>query len=254
MDVNNPAGRLLNILTEGKAANKNESCREVWAKILGVEESDSFLLIGRVGKVFSLADSISIELKKIDNIDIARYMSWTKFLESAFSNCNLSSNWNEFIKHINEPVLDYLHMTSGMLSTNCPQPVLPRNDLENIFSGAKDLIEEITIAKLPDNIKRYFILQLRKIIAAIEEYKITGAAEIVDIVQATFGKAVLSNDIIDGKATNEAMGNFWKFMANTALVVSTVVGLIQIADYTKKAFPELASSKEIIITSEENKP
>ncbi|MDQ9092571.1 hypothetical protein RC083_13320 [Pseudoalteromonas haloplanktis] len=64
MDVNNPAGRLLNILTEGKAANKNESCREVWAKILGVEESDSFLLIGRVGKVFSLADSISIELKK----------------------------------------------------------------------------------------------------------------------------------------------------------------------------------------------
>lgn len=246
MNVNNSAGRLLNILTEGKEANVSENCKNVWSRILGVKDSDSFVLVGRIGKVFSLVDNISIELRKLDNVDVARYMSWTKQLENAFSSCNLSSNWNEFIKHINEPVLDYLHMTSGMLSTNCPQPVLPRSELDSIHNGAKDLIEEIINSDLPDNIKQYFVTQLRKIIIAIEEYKITGAAEVVDIVEATFGKAVLSKNVIDGKDTNETMGNFWKFMAKTALVVSTVAGILQIADYTAKTFPELTTSEKVI--------
>ncbi|WP_151172734.1 hypothetical protein [Pseudoalteromonas ruthenica] len=101
MEVNNSAGRLLNILIEGKEANANENCKKVWAKILGVEDSNSFVLIGRIGKVFSLVDNISIELSKLDNVDVSRYMSWTKYLDNAFSNCNLCSSWNEFIKHIN---------------------------------------------------------------------------------------------------------------------------------------------------------
>ncbi|MEZ7278642.1 hypothetical protein [Pseudoalteromonas sp. 68 DY56-GL68] len=246
MDVNNSAGRLLNILMEGKEANPNENCKKVWSRILNVEEDNSFVLVGRIGKVFSLVDNISTELKKLDNVDVKRYMSWTKYLDTAFSKCNLESSWNEFIKHINEPILDYLHMTSGMLSTNCPQPVLPRSELESIYDGAKDLIDKIIDSDLPQSIKQYFLSQLRKIIIAIEEYKITGSAEVVDIVEATFGKAVLSKEIIEGKDTDEVKGKFWKFMAKTALVISTVAGAIQIADYTAKTFPELNSPDKVI--------
>jgi len=246
MNTNNAAGRLLAILTEGKEANPNANCRTVWAQILNVEEDNSFVLIGRIGKVFSLVDNISTELSKIDNVDVSRYMSWTRYLESAFSSCNLSSNWNEFVKHLNEPIFDYLHMSSGMLSTNRPQPVLPRSELDGIYNGAKDLTKEIIESDLPNHIKQYFVEQLRKITIAIEEYKITGASEVVDIVEATFGKAVLYKDFIDGKDTNSAKKKFWKFMAQTAIVVSTVAGALQIANYTAEIFPELNSSEEAI--------
>ncbi|WP_151172732.1 hypothetical protein [Pseudoalteromonas ruthenica] len=137
-------------------------------------------------------------------------------------------------------------MTSGMLSTNSPQPVLPKSELDNIYDNARDLLEEIINSDLPDNIKQYFTAQLRKIIVSVEEYKITGSAEIVDIVEATFGKAVLSKEIIEGKDTDEVKGNFWTFMAKTALIVSTVAGAIQIADYTAKTFPELNSPDKVI--------
>lgn len=246
MEVNNSAGRLLNILSEGKDANGKENCKKVWANILDVEDSNSFVLIGRIGKVFSLVDNISVELNKLDNVDISRYMSWTKYLEAAFSNCNLGAPWSEFIKHINEPVLDYLHMTSGMLSTNSPQPVLPKSELDSIYANARGLLEEVIDSKLPDNIKQYFAAQLRKIIVSVQEFKITGSAEVVDIIEATFGKAVLSNDIIEGKDTDDVKSKFWKFMANTALVVSTVAGAIQIADYTAKTFPELQPPEKMI--------
>jgi hypothetical protein len=254
MDVNNAAGRLLNILTEGKNANPNENCRKVWCKILDVEESDSLVLVGRIGKVFSLVDDISTELSQLDDVDVSRYMSWTRYLDNAFSNCNLGSAWNEFMNHVSEPVFDYLHMTAGMLSTNRPQPVLPRSELSEIYNGAKELLDEIINSDLPNNIKQYFAEQLRKIIISIEEYKITGSSEVVSIVEATFGKAVLYKDLIDGKDTNTEMKKFWTFMAKTALVISTVAGALQIADYTAKTFPELNAPEKVInITIEKSK-
>lgn len=249
MDVNNPAGRLLSILMEGKNSNPSVNCKATWAKILSVEEDNSFVLVGRIGKVFSLVDNISIELAQIDNVNVSRYMSWTKNLESAFSNCNLGAPWQSFMQHIDESTIDYLHMTSGMLATNRPQPVLPRSELDKIYEGAKNLISEIISSDLSNKIKSYFIEQLRKISTAIEEYKITGASEVVDIVEATFGRALLSRDMIDGRETHEVMNNFWKFMTKTVLVISTVVGVLQIADYTAKTFPELSSQEEIIVVT-----
>ncbi|AXQ99902.1 hypothetical protein [Pseudoalteromonas piscicida] len=253
MDLNNAAGRLLNILAEGKKANPTENCRKVWCKILDVEESESFILIGRIGKVFSLVDDISTELSQIDDVDVSRYMSWTKYLENAFSNCNLGSAWGEFMKQLGEPAFDYLHMTAGMLSSNRPQPILPLSELNQIYSGAKELLEEVINSDLPINIKKYFSEQLRKIIISIEEYKITGSYEVVSIVDATFGKAVLSKDLTDKKDTNTVMKKFWSFMANTALIVSSVSGLLQIADYTAKTFPELNVLEKVINAPVEKK-
>ena len=249
MDVNNAAGRLLNILNEAKKEKANENCKVVWARILNVEEGNSFVLVGKVGKVFALVDDISIELSQIKNVDVSRYMSWTKYLDNAFSNCNFNANWGDFIKHLGEPIFDYLHMASGMLSTNRPQPVLQRSELGEIYSGAKTLLEDIINSDLPNDIRQYFAGQLRKIIVSVEEYKITGSSEVVDIVEATFGKAILFNGLIDGKDTNEDMGKFWKFMQKTALVVATVLGVIQIGDYTAKTFPALMSQERVVSIS-----
>ncbi|MBB1315808.1 hypothetical protein [Aliivibrio sp. SR45-2] len=250
MELNNPAGRLLKILEKCKAIPRTEKTRDAWAKVLDIESKDRILLVGRVGKVFALADEIAIELGRVEGVDISRYMSWTKYLEIALTSCNFDVAWHDFVSKINEPTLDYLHMASGMLATNRPQPVLAYAELESIYSGAKDIIKEIIAADLPPKMKQYFLDQLRKICTAIEEYQITGSPEVLDIVEATFGKAVLYKEYLDVRETHKSISKFWKFMANTALVVSTVAGGLQIGDYTKKAFPELSAPRvaEIIIS------
>ncbi|EHK9118996.1 hypothetical protein AB9W56_004118 [Vibrio vulnificus] len=245
MELNNPAGRLLTILEKCRSVPKNEKTRDAWAKVLDIKSDERILLIGRVGKVFALVDEIAIELKKIDGVDISRYMSWTKYLEGALGGCNFDVAWNDFVSRINEQTFDYLHMASGMLATNRPQPVLAYDELENIYTGAKELITEIIASELPPRMKQYFLEQLRKICTAIEEYQITGSPEVVDIVEATFGKAVLCKEYLEARETHESVSKFWKFMANTALVVSTVAGGLQIGDYTRKAFPELTAPKII---------
>ncbi len=245
MELNNPAGRLLTILEKCRTVPKTEKTRDAWAKVLDIKSTERILLVGRVGKVFALADEIAIELERIESVDISRYMSWTKYLEAALTGCNFDAAWHDFVSKINEPTLDYLHMASGMLSTNRPQPVLAYGELESIYAGAKELITEIVASDLPPKMKQYFLEQLRKICTAIEEYQITGSPEVVDIVEATFGKAVLCKEYLDARETHESVSKFWKYMANTALVVSTVAGGLQIGDYTKKAFPELAAPKVV---------
>jgi len=243
MELNNPAGRLLTILEKCRTVPKTEKTRDAWAKVLDIKSEDRLRLVGQVGKVFALADEIAIELERIEGVNISRYMSWTKYLEAALSGCNFDATWHEFISKINEPTLDYLHMASGMLATNRPQPVLEYAELESIYAGAKDIIKEIIASELPLQMKQYFLEQLRKICTAIEEYQITGSPEVLDIVEATFGKAVLCKEYLDARETHESVSKFWKYMANTALIVSTVAGGLQIGDYTKKAFPELVAPR-----------
>lgn len=246
--INNPAGRLLLILEKCQSIPKHENTAEAWSKVLGVSASDRFLLIGKVGKVFSLADNISIELSKIDNVDLTRYMSWTKYLEGAFSNCDFGNTWQGFIGRINDPMLDYLHMASGMLATNRPQPVLEKSQLDTIYEGAKDLIKEIIASDLPIRLKHYFLEQLRKLCTAVEEYQITGSAEVVEIVEATFGKAILCKEMVELRESEASVSKFWSFMTNVVLVISSVSGTLQIADYTMKVFPELGAPKQIEAT------
>lgn len=241
MEMNNPAGRLLNILTIGKEHTKNEAARTAWATILDVPSDKQYLLIGRIGKVFALADDINEELQRIDNIDVTRFMSWTTYLEKSFSNCHLDNPWHSFINQISESALDYLHMSSSMLSTNRPQPVLDEGKLKEIYDEATNLASKILSSDLPAELKKYFIEQLRKICTAIEEYKITGSAEVVEIIEATFGKAVLNSELVSAREHNGAAKSFWGFMAKTALVISSIAGTVQIGDSAIKMFPELAS-------------
>ncbi|ELI5391763.1 hypothetical protein RRJ89_004369 [Vibrio parahaemolyticus] len=240
MEMNNPAGRLLAILTDGKNIAKNTLCRDAWAQLLELTGKPNYLLIGRIGRVYSLVDDIAAELSRLDNIEVSRFMGWTKSFETSFTNCNLDQPWSSFINHIPEPAIDYLHMTSSLLSTNRPQPVLQRDELESISNSAQELVLQITSSDIPLHLKKYFLEQLRKICSAVDEYKISGSTQVVEIVEATFGRAILNQDLVKVKDSHESAKGFWDFMAKTALVISTTVGVLQLTDTVVKVFPELA--------------
>ncbi|HAS8565901.1 TPA: hypothetical protein I7774_22975, partial [Vibrio vulnificus] len=109
-------------------------------------------------------------------------------------------------------------------------------------------------SSIPEHLKRYFLEQLRKIRFAIEEYQITGSAQVAEIVEATFGKAILNQDLVKVRDTHDSAKGFWNFMAKTALVVSTFSCGVQLLETTVKVFPELAEpfKQELVVNSENN--
>lgn len=232
--MNNPAQRLLNLLEQGKQINANKTCKEVWCSILNVEPGDTHLLLGRLGKTMALADEIVVELEQLENVNIKRYLAWIPSLETAFSRSPLDQHWNNFITHVDVHVINYLSMTSDLLSARCPQAVLPREQMQEIKDEATILLELIANSDIEASLKKYLLHQINKICLSIDEYAITGATDVINIVEATFGKAILHKEIAEERHHSDVGKRFWKFMGQTALAFSVVTGPLSIGVAVKE--------------------
>ncbi|PLA74874.1 hypothetical protein CYQ88_04585, partial [Hydrogenovibrio sp. SC-1] len=232
MEINNPAGRLLNILEEGKMIDSKMINRDAWKKLLCHPDDYDYLLIGRIGKVFALPDEIYKELTLVENNRINAYMSWTKNLESSLNACRLDRPWAEFINTITDQILNPLAMTSEFLSAQRPQFSVEKSELDKISSDSQALLDLIINSSLETNLKSYFIEQLRKIRHAIEEFKITGAAPVIEIVESTFGKFRTNKEAFEDSVNDEGLKHkFWDFMHKTAVVLTVVNGLNQLPNF-----------------------
>ena len=249
MTINNPAARLLNILEQGKAINPETNCRKAWCQLLSVDVSDKAVLMGRLGKVMSLSTEILSRLHNIDGLKVERYIHWQTPLDNAFSQNNLQGKWNGFSQFIDAHVINYLSMTSDLLSLRSPDPTIPAPSLESILSNARDLIEEVKVSDLPPKIKDFMIKQLYKVCMAVEEYEINGAEAVSSAVESAFGYGLLHGDAVELARTNSTSKKFWQQMANIALVVSISTGVQQLAAPIVKLLPEIDFSAQEQSTS-----
>lgn len=244
MVINNPAARLLSILEKGKELNPEMNCRKAWCSLLSVGINDKAILMGRLGKVMSLSTEILARLENIDGIKVERYIHWQTPLDSAFSQNNLQGKWNEFNKFIDAHVINYLSMTSDLLSLKAPDPTISSASLESILSNSRSLIEEVKASEIPPKIKDFMIKQLYKVCMAVEEYEINGAEAISSAVESAFGYGLLNGEAVELTKTNSTSKRFWQKMANIALVVSISTGVQQLAAPILNLLPEIDFSTQ----------
>lgn len=245
MTIDNPAARLLNILERGRELPSDMSCRKAWCQLLSVGIKDKAILMGRLGKVMSLSTEIISRLKNIDGIKVDRYIHWETPLDKAFLQNNLNGQWKAFNDHVDDHVINYLSMTSDLLSHKLPEPVLSKPSLDSILSNARSLIDEVKDSEIPVAIREFMIKQLHKICMAVEEYEINGAESISSAVESAFGYGVLHGESVELAKTDSTTKKFWQNMANIALIVSISTGVQQLAAPIVNLLPEIDFNQEL---------
>jgi len=105
MRMNNPAARLLTILREIKSTPPSAGAVQTWAKIFGVEEGNSPVLLRRLGQVLSLPVQVKQEIERQQDIDYDIYLKWMPSVQEAFNTLNLSGNIASFHNPISEVTL-----------------------------------------------------------------------------------------------------------------------------------------------------
>lgn len=245
MNSDNPAARLLAILEGGFKYTDNAGCRAVWNDLLNVEAGNDAVLMGRIGKVMSLSSEIKESLNNSGVTKVERYLHWVKPLENAFNSNNLNGPWAPFKTHIDAHVINYLSMTSEILSLKAPEPVMSEGSLNSVLTNARELLDEVRESDMPEKVKAFIIKQLHKVCLAVEEYSINGAASISDAVDAAFGHGVLNGEVVDIAKNNSLVKKFWQYMANTALIVSITVGGYQLAAPIQKLLPEINFTEQV---------
>lgn len=244
MLLNNPAARLLSILEKGLEHKNEAGCRAVWCQLLNVENGDQATLMGRIGKVMSLTTDIMESLNTIGGVKVERYLHWVNPIENAFIKNDLNGHWGGFRSQINVHVINYLSMTSDLLSHQRPERILDKPSLESILENARELIDEVRLSDIPEQVKSFMIKLLHKVCMAVEEHSINGSEVISSAVESAFGYGVLHAEVVELAKTNKTAKKFWQGMANIALIVSISTGVQQLAPPVMKLLPEIHFGKD----------
>jgi hypothetical protein len=230
MQYDNPAARLLAILTTGRGLVGTDSCRKAWAVLLETPEKDAALLVSRIGKLMGLPQEIIGRTRELYPNQRPTWQHWSGQVSKAFSTQNLNGHWSSFIHHIDDHTINYLANATEMLEAKSSIKQLDESSAVEIREKISLLIRDLSDSELDAEIKKYILHHLHKILISIDEYKITGALPILDAVECTIGHAYLDKTYRDALIGTEFGREMLDALAATANLVTVAVGIPQLAD------------------------
>lgn len=230
MHSDNPAARLLKILQDGKEIKAEVKCRDAWNNLLGVERSEPALLMSRLGKLMELPDLIIKDIKENYPNQKNSHKHWSLKVNAAFMQQNLNGVWKEFITHIDDHTISYLSMSADLLDMKTSTQIISESELSDIRNKVDELLNEAIGLDLDQNFRSYIIHYLRKIITAIDEYRISGAIPISEVIESTFGHAFVDENYRKSMSGTEFGAKVVSVLGAVAATVTIAVGLPQLPD------------------------
>ncbi|EGQ9235346.1 hypothetical protein F8Y91_22970 [Vibrio alginolyticus] len=212
----NPAARLLHILEEGKQYTTNDNCRSVWKAIFELEDEPDHVLMTRIAKAMELPGQIITILNKDFPNQRETYNYWSERVNNAFFQQNLNSSWHSFISHVDSHTLLYLRLNADLIQTKTPTSLLSVQDLTDVRERVSELLTELLELDLEPEVKEFLARNLQAMLHAIDEYRISGAVPVMDIIERTFGHAFFDDKF---KATLSE-SDFGKKVVETLSIVA----------------------------------
>jgi hypothetical protein len=223
---NNPASRLLRVLTAVRGQNPLTPSLPVWGAVL--VEKDGARLLQRLGKVFALPQRVREEILKIEGLNHDRYLRWIPDLEKAFLGQALVGTIQGFRDFITQDLLDRIEFCADQLSERRPEKSLSNEELESLRNELSEIDAELKSAKIDSALKEYISRQLAEIISAIGNYDLEGIGPLERALHATVGAAVTDWDTTRKVRETSAGQRFWKFVGRAAIVINLLHTALQL--------------------------
>jgi hypothetical protein len=226
LNYDNPAGRLLIILREGKKLPLSHTCYQAWFQLLKTDNhADMFYRLGILMQLSRETTSLVLE-EFPDEGEAVGY--WSGQLKNAFINQALNGQWQSFIQHIDDHSLNYLASESKLLNYKSNTKSVIDNDIQTIRDKLLVVYDEVLSNDIELEIKKYLIRYLRKILTGIDDYFLTGALPILEAVETAVGHANVDKEYKSFLLDTEFGNKILDTLAATANVVTVAVGLPQL--------------------------
>jgi hypothetical protein len=227
MGTDNAASRLLEILRRAKAIDPNTASIHAWEQVLQVKRNSS-LLLSRLGKVIALPEKIAATLaNSVDTAPgVVNHISSQFF--AAFSSHKFGEKWEAFATKIDDHMLNYLALASSLLETHTKTKRLEDSELEDLRLSFVDILEKVRSSELKPRLKACLMLQLHDLIAAMDDYSITGAEPILERIEATIGHAYIDPEYRSFLKDHDLGKSFLECLGAAANLVTVAVGIPQL--------------------------
>jgi len=226
MATDNAASRLLELLRKAKALDQNVPSVKAWQTIL--ETKGSAQLLSRLGKMIALPEKISETLSNSVDTTPGVVQHISNQFYAAFSSHKFSDKWEVFVTKIDGHMMNYLALASTLLETQVKTKRLEEAELDELRQGFVDLLEKVRASQLSPRVKAYVVLQLHDLVAALDDYFITGAEPILERIEAAIGHAYVDPEYKGFLRDHELGKSLLECLSAAANLVTVAVGIPQL--------------------------
>lgn len=226
MQNGNPAARLLDVILEAMDMPASSTTRAAWSTILK-SGSNQALMYERLGKVMQLSEETSHLIKELFPRQKRATDSWKATFDKAFAELSMNSVFINFQNSITHTAIDHLTSAVDLLESKNKTELSP-GDIGVFIDTINDLISEVLNGEFEQKVKEYLARSLRKIVIALEEYRLTGSILVTDSIEQMLGHSFFDKEYSDslqgtdlGKKILGALGD----LANAVTVATPIVGI-----------------------------
>ncbi|MGY2277458.1 hypothetical protein ACW9H0_07470 [Pseudomonas monsensis] len=234
MENGNPAARLLDILIEAQGIVRTTSTRKAWAQILRAGDSAA-LTHERLSKVMNLSEETFSLVNELFPRQARGSLAWKTSLDNGFINQEMNGPFESFIAHITPTAIDHLTSAADLLDFKAPNK-LTDAQIQDFINSLNELIAEVLSGELEAKVTEYLVRSLRRIVVALEEYRLGGEIPVTSSIDALIGhsafdsgyRAAISETTIGSKILNTLGG-----IADAVTVATPVVPLLLTESFKK---------------------
>ncbi|HEY4280388.1 MAG TPA: hypothetical protein VGM91_19355 [Conexibacter sp.] len=192
--LDNPAGRLHDLLTRLTTIGGNQQLVVAWAQVLRVQEDDVVLRLGAV------ADLVRQIQEAVDNAGEPALVRPVQRYRRSWSNPIFPSDhaFSARAERVfpDEVSLEALDLVSAQLHRTAPDGVVPdEGELARMRSQLEDLVAEVRESdEIPDEVKHVLIARLHEVEEALDQLAVGGPRAVSRAMEAVVGALIVQND------------------------------------------------------------
>lgn len=218
--LDNPAGRLYDILSESRSKPRNKRAKEVWGEVFEINSTDLDLILYKVAELIQLVKNTKKTIEQLENVQHEIYLAPFKKIETLLAMGNLEAPWENFVKYLDEATMVALRFCADTLSHQRGEQLIEEDKLLELKVEVERLSEKVLSSELPDILKHSFVENLDKIRKAINDYRIWGIDRLLKSLDLGVGSVFRHGEIIKEERDNEHVKKYFDILGRLNQLVS----------------------------------
>jgi len=231
-ELDNPAGRLYEVLNQVRRRADNVSIASVWAGYFNISLKDTTAIYIHLVELMNLVDRAKKSVQQLQDVDHAIYLKPFENIEQALNYANLSEYWEQVKRYLDDTTMLALKFCSDALSVRMGEKVISDEDLSKLQMEVETLLDKVLSANLPQELTAVLTQKLEDIRQAILAYRITGNEGLRRALESSLGAIFLHGEYIEEVQQDDEKKRTWfrvlEFMAHLSEILGFALQAAQL--------------------------
>lgn len=233
--TDNPAQRLLGILSEAKDHNENVSIA-VWAKIFKFHTNDEVSFYRAIGYLHELVDQVEFMVKEIPDIDTELYLENIPAIRKVITPNGFNSTWSPLREILTNGALTGLKFCAERLGRRHAEVKIEVEKLDAIRKRIDGLMRAVRSSDLDADLKALIYDLLTTIQVSVDSYRAKGANGLKRSITYAVGLLKMHEARIGPEKSKRSIQDLLQFVKDVAVLVQCAYQLKQLSGSVAEFF------------------